>query len=51
MRSALQKAQDAAGGARERFDFVTQGEHDALASKVEHLEERLREVEARLPPT
>ncbi len=41
MRSALHKAQEAAGEARERLDFVTQKEFDALAARVAALEARL----------
>ena len=41
MRSALNKAQEAADGARERLDFVSQKEFDALAARVAALEERL----------
>ena len=42
MRSALNKAQEAADGARERLDFVSQKEFDALSARVAALEERLR---------
>ena len=42
MRSALNKAQEAADGARERLDFVSQKEFDALAERVAALEESLR---------
>lgn len=35
MKEALDRAQTAAEGARERFDFVQQGEHDALREQVE----------------
>ena len=41
MRSALNKAQEAADGARERLDFVSQKEFDALAERVAALEARL----------
>jgi len=41
MRSALHKAQEAAGEARERLDFVSQKEFDALAARVAALEARL----------
>ena len=41
MRSALNKAQEAADGARERLDFVSQKEFDALSARVAALEERL----------
>ena len=41
MRSALHKAQEAAGEARERLDFVSQKEFDALAQRVAALEEKL----------
>ncbi len=42
MRSALHKAQEAAGDARERLDFVSQKEFEALEARVAALEERLR---------
>jgi polyhydroxyalkanoate synthesis regulator phasin len=45
MRSALTKAQEAAGEARERLDFVSQKEFDALAQRVAALEEKLRDAE------
>jgi polyhydroxyalkanoate synthesis regulator phasin len=45
MRSALHKAQEAAGEARERLDFVSQKEFDALAQRVAALEERLGATE------
>jgi len=45
MKNALHKAQEAAGEARERLDFVSQKEYDALARRVQVLEERLREEE------
>lgn len=45
MRSALTKAQEAAGEARERLDFVSQKEFDALALRVAALEEKLRGAE------
>jgi polyhydroxyalkanoate synthesis regulator phasin len=41
MKSALHKAQEAAGEARERLDFVSQKEFDALVRRVAALEERL----------
>ena len=45
MRSALHKAQEAAGEARERLDFVSQKEFDALALRVAALEQRLGAAE------
>lgn len=41
MRDAVEKARDATSDARERFDFVSQSEWDALVRRVEALEERL----------
>lgn len=38
MRRALDRAQSAAGDARERFDFPTQREFDALLARVEAME-------------
>jgi len=42
MKSALHKAQEAAEGARERLDFVSQKEFDELVARVAALEERLK---------
>ncbi|MEX0980372.1 MAG: hypothetical protein WDZ89_04710 [Gemmatimonadota bacterium] len=41
-RTALDRAQEAAGDARERFDFVHRREFETLKSRVTALEERLR---------
>jgi polyhydroxyalkanoate synthesis regulator phasin len=48
MKSALHKAQEAAEGARERLDFVSQKEFDALARSVEALQARVTALEERL---
>jgi len=45
MTDALHKAQEAAGGARERLDFVTQTEFDALQAEVERLRARVEFLE------
>jgi polyhydroxyalkanoate synthesis regulator phasin len=47
MKDALHKAQDAAEGARDRLDFVSQRDFDGLASAVELIKERLSSLEAR----
>lgn len=47
MKSALQKAQSAAGNARERFDFVTQSELEDLESQVADLRTRVERLERR----
>lgn len=47
MKNALNKAQVAAGEARERLDFVTQKEFDALSDTVESLRERISALEGR----
>ena len=41
MKEALDKAQAAASGARERLDFANQAEFEALAERVSALEERV----------
>lgn len=41
MRRALDRAQNAAGDARERFDFPTQKDFDALVARVEAIENHL----------
>ena len=41
MRRALDRAQSAAGDARERFDFPTQKDFDALAARVAAVESHL----------
>jgi len=48
MKSALHKAQEAAEGARERLDFVSQKELDTLARSVEALQARVAALEERL---
>jgi len=45
MSDALHRAQEAAGGARERLDFVTQTEFDALQAEVERLRARVEFLE------
>ena len=49
MKEALDKAQSAASGARERLDFVNQTEFDELKKAVEALNQRVVELEARVP--
>lgn len=51
MKSALHKAQEAAEGARERLDFASQKEFDALARSVEELRGRVSALEERLRGT
>ena len=46
MRDALDRAQAAAGEARERFDFVTQAELETLRAQVEELRARVSVLEA-----
>jgi polyhydroxyalkanoate synthesis regulator phasin len=46
MKGALGKAQAAAAEARERLDFATQAEHDALRESVEELRRRVAALEA-----
>lgn len=41
MKDAVDRARDATSGARERFDFVMQGEFAALVKRVQELEARL----------
>lgn len=41
MKSALVRAQEAAEGARERFDFVQARDFEALVERVRELEQRL----------
>lgn len=50
MKEALDKAQTAAGDARERFDFVPKSEFDALREEVEVLRARVAVLEADRPP-
>ena len=47
MKGALHKAQEAAEGARERLDFVTQKDFEGLTSAVDALKERVGALEAR----
>ena len=47
LRSALNRAQEAAGEARERFDFVPQRDFDQLRDKVEEMSVRLENLERR----
>ena len=46
MKGALGRAQAAAAEARERLDFATQAEHDALRETVEELQRRVAALEA-----
>jgi polyhydroxyalkanoate synthesis regulator phasin len=48
MKEALEKAQSAASGARERLDFVHQTDFDELKKAVEALNERVIALEGRL---
>ncbi len=48
MKSALDKAQHAAEGAKDRLDFVTQKEFDALSEAVDALRERVTALEDRV---
>ena len=48
MKDALERAQSAASGAKERLDFVHQGELDALRAEVEALRNRLELLEGRV---
>ena len=43
----MAKAQQAAGEARERFDFVPRAEYDRLREQVEELRVRLENLEGR----
>jgi polyhydroxyalkanoate synthesis regulator phasin len=47
MKTALNKAQEAAEGARERLDFVSQKEFDALGQAVDAVKDRVSALEAR----
>jgi len=44
----MRKAQEAAGGAREAFDFVNQKEFERLESRVVELRRRVEALEAKL---
>jgi len=48
MKGALDKAQAAASGARERFDFATQAELEDLKQAVEEIRTRLSALEAKV---
>ena len=48
MKNALNKAQEAAEGARDRLDFVAQKDFDSLGAAVEAVKERVSALEARL---
>ncbi len=48
MKEALEKAQNAASGARERLDFVNQSELETLQAAVDALSARVAGLEARL---
>jgi len=48
MKNALERAQEAAEGARERLDFVTQKELDGLKDAVDTLRDRVAALETRL---
>ena len=47
MKGALERAQTAASGARERLDFVNQSELEALQQAVEELKLRVAALEAK----
>jgi polyhydroxyalkanoate synthesis regulator phasin len=47
MKGALERAQTAASGARERLDFVNQSELEALQAAVEELKQRVGALEAK----
>ena len=49
MKDALSRAQGAAAGAKERLDFVTQKELDALGDVVEGIRERVAALAASEP--
>jgi len=49
MKEALERAQTAAGDAKERFDFVHKTEFDALREEVEVLRARVAVLEADHP--
>ena len=48
VKDALHKAQEAAGGARERLDFVTQKDFDGLRDAVDVIGRKVTELEARI---
>jgi polyhydroxyalkanoate synthesis regulator phasin len=45
MKGALDRAQAAASGAKEKLDFVNQGEMEALTTQIEGLEARVAALE------
>ena len=47
MKDAMDRGRDATSEARDRFDFVTQGDFDALKARVATLEERVRGMAAK----
>ncbi len=48
MRDALDRAQEAADGARERFDFVTRKQMDGLRGEMDAMGARIRRIETHL---
>lgn len=50
MRGALDKAQEAAGQAKDRFDLVTQREFDALRDRVSDLARRVASLDGQEEP-
>ena len=50
MKTALQKAHEAAEGAKDRLDLVHQKEFDGLREVVDDIKARVSELEARLRP-
>ncbi len=48
LRSAMTRAQEAAGEARERFDFVPRADFDELRERVEECRVRLENLERRV---
>jgi polyhydroxyalkanoate synthesis regulator phasin len=48
MKDALERAQSAASGAREKLDFAHQGELEALRVQVEGLQNRIAHLEGRI---
>lgn len=51
MKSALHKAQEAAGEAKERLDLVTQREFDGLKDTVEVIRQKVERLEANIRGT
>jgi polyhydroxyalkanoate synthesis regulator phasin len=48
MKDALERAQSAASGAKEKLDFAHQGDLDALRAEVEGLQNRIAHLEGRI---